>query len=289
MKILYRQTPKKQLKNQRISCFQDYGIQNCYLKSIEQSGHDGSSTKKRHSHTCYEFHIVLSGVQSYETADGSFSVNSGYFLAIPTGKAHRFISAEYPTEKYAVTFSLGALAEDLFDGLDKVKCICKPIPERILSNIKAVSEQLTFATPSSVQIIEACVFETVILLLREIGVVEKGAISLDVTERSENERVELARQFISDNIETPLQVSEVAAYCHISDKQLTRLFYASERLAPAAYIRRERIRHIEELLRSPELTLYEISRRMGFPNESGFNAFFKKYNGMPPGEYRKMI
>ena len=289
MKILYRQSSKKQEESQRISHFRDYGIQNCYLKSIEQRAQDGSSTKKRHSHTGYEFHIILSGEQRYETTDGDFSVKGGCFLAIPKGRTHRFVSAAYPTEKYAVTFSLDDRAEDIFDGLDRIKCICKPVPDRILSNIRAVSEQLAYATTLSAQIIENCVFETVILLLREMGTVEKSSASHICGERSENERVELARQFISDNVESPLQVSEVAAYCHISEKQLTRLFYFSERLTPAAYIRRQRIKHIEELLRSPELTLYEISRRMGFPNESGFNAFFKKYNGMPPGEYRKMI
>ena len=289
MKILYRQNKIGQESSQRISPFAAYGIKNCYFKSIEQGSSDSSSTKKRHSHTGYEFHIVVGGKQCYETCDGTFSAESGHFLAIPKGRTHRLVSAEYPIKKYAVTFSLGEDTKGVFDGFEEEKCLCLPIPERVLSNIQAVLEYSRDTSRSSELFVEGYVFELVILLLKSIGITEKRVVTPDISEKIEDGRIELARQFICDNIELPLQVSEVAAYCYISEKQLTRIFYSVEKLSPAAYIRRERVKHIEELLRISELSLGEISRRMGFPNEPGFNAFFKKNNGMPPGEYRKMI
>lgn len=285
MKILYHQSPR----NQGDNLFSVNGIGNCYFKSIKQTEPDGSSTKKRHSHTGYEFHILLDGRQSYETVDGNFSVEGGYLLAIPKGRAHRLASSDYPIVKYAVTFSLDERAEEIFDlgGFDK--CVSIPISERILSNISAISDFSRENASIMAKLVENCVFETVILLLKALGVASRTAYPSAVTEKSEDGRVEMAKQFVSDNIESPIGVSEVAAYCYISEKQLTRIFYASEKLSPAAYIRRERIGHIEELIRMNELSLSEISRRMEFPNESGFSAFFKKYNGMPPGEYRKMV
>ena len=289
MKILYRQTPEYQSEDQDPSAFCRFGIKNCYFKSINQSEQDGSSTKKRHSHTGYEFHILIDGQQTYETCDGDFSVKGGCFLAIPKGRTHRLLSADYPVKKYAITFSLDQEGKETFCMPEDEKCLCLPIPERAPSNFQAIAQHSRRNCPSSAQIVENCVFESVILLLREIGIVEYSMKPLGATERNSDERVALARQFISDNIETPLQVSEVALYCYISEKQLTRLFYASEKMSLADYIRRQRVRHIEELLRMPDISLFEISRRMGFPNESGFNAFFKKNNGMPPGEYRKMI
>ena len=289
MKILFRQKSKNQKNFQGISPFYACGIKNCYFKSIEQSLPDGSSTKKRHSHTGYEFHIIIEGKQCYETCDGDFSVGGGSFLAIPKGRVHRLVSAEYPIRKYAFTFSLETVEQCIFSGFDEEKCICLPIPERLLSNIRAVAEYSAGDSFLSSVFIENCVYESVILLLSAIGIKEKCDTVDDIIEKSEDGRVELAKQYISDNIEMPLSVSEVAAYCYISEKHLTRLFYYSERLSPASYMRRERVKHIEELLRLPGLSLGEISRRMGFPNESGFNVFFKKYNGMPPGEYRKMI
>ena len=194
---------------------------------------------------------------------------------------------EYPIEKYAITFTLDV---SLFDGIDGERCVCLPISERMLSNIRTAGELARANSSSCAKIVENCVFEIAIMLLKEMGITEKSAKpSLMAAEKGDDERVELAKIFIADNIESPLQVSEVAEYCYVSKKQLTRLFYACENLSLGTYIRRERIRHAELLLRTTDLTVGEISRKMNFPNESGFSAHFKKNNGMPPGEYRRMF
>ena len=289
MRILFSQKGKKSDDYTEKSLFNDYGISNCYFKWISLNGSESKSTNKRHSHTGYEFHIVLSGSQRYETSNGDFLVESGQFLAIPKGKPHRLASVEYPIEKYAVTFSVDESAGGFRSGFKGVECQCLYIPERVISNIRAVSELAKFGSPLSARIIENCVFETAVLLLRELGVNEAASVSDEIAEKNVDGRVEIAKQFILDNVESPLQVGEVAAYCYISEKQLTRLFYSHLGKSPAEYIRLCRVRRIEELLRDPSVSLYEITERMGFPNESGFNAFFRKYNGMPPGEYRKMI
>ena len=80
----------------------------------------------------------------------------------------------------------------------------------------------------------------------------------------------------------------MASYCYISEKQLNRLFMADMEISVADYIRRVRMQKIEELLTETNISLSQISERFGFPTVHGFNVFFKKYNGMPPGECRKM-
>lgn len=275
MRILYRQNQSNRANEQRLSPFSDYGIRNCYFKAIDQSAGDGSSTKKRHSHTVYEFHMILEGAQSYETDCGLFTVKGGYFLAIPQGVCHSLTETQGPMAKYAITFSFDKRADLIFGGTDDRNCRLLPIPERVIENIRAIVSLSSRSVSSDALIVEGCVFECVILLLRAIGISESARGGADKELSAiEDERVELARQFISDNIEEPMQVSEVAAYCYISEKQLTRLFYASEGTSPAVYIRREKIKRIEELLREPSVSLSDISRRMGFPTESGFNAFF---------------
>ena len=98
----------------------------------------------------------------------------------------------------------------------------------------------------------------------------------------------MATQYIQDNIEQAPTVSEVAAYCGVSERQLSRIF-AGEGQSPAEIIRAQRVRRIEELLADPSLSLKDIGDRMGFSDEYYFNAFFKKYAGMTPGAYRKTM
>jgi AraC-like DNA-binding protein/mannose-6-phosphate isomerase-like protein (cupin superfamily) len=289
MKILYRQTSRKSEKREKCRAFEELGINNCYFKHIVQENADNSNTKKRHSHTGFEFHLMMRGSQTYESEEGGFCVKAGDFLMIPAGKPHKFISAEYPVEKYAITFSYSALSDVFGIGLGD-DCCHGRLTERIMDRIATVEKELSEYLPAYDSLIENAVFEIAVCLIRECG----GTMGAEKRRKQDDAipgdaRVELAKQFIDDNITEPLQVGEVAAYCYLSEKQLTRLFEANEGMSLASFIRKEKIRHIENLLADSSLTLAEISEAMGFPTEPGFNAFFKKYNGMPPGEYRRMI
>ena len=104
----------------------------------------------------------------------------------------------------------------------------------------------------------------------------------------ENLHLTLAKQYIIDNIKEALKLSDVAAYCHLSNKQITRIFEIYENVAPAQYIRQQRIKVIEKTLLDSQQSLKEISEEFNFSSEYYFNAFFKKHTGMSPGEYKKM-
>ena len=99
----------------------------------------------------------------------------------------------------------------------------------------------------------------------------------------------IARCYIDDNICYDISTSDVADYCHLSAKQLNRIFTKEAELTLGAYIRRKRSEKIRDLLESSELTLREISDMMNFKNEYYFNAFFKKSMGIAPGAYAKMV
>ena len=287
MKILYRQTSQKGDVKTNVSCFNELGIKNCYFKHIEQKFPDKSTTKKRHSHTGYEIHMLMQGQHNYECDDKMFALKAGDFIMFPAGKTHRLVSSVHPIAKFAITFSLDPSALNSWAFGCSEKCISGKIPEPVLSAIEFVKGELELPSYCSNVLIENRVFEIAILLIRACGGTDRSQKCC--VETPIDERVELAKQFIRDNIEEPLQVGEVAAYCYLSEKQLTRIFMDFEEMTVASYMRSEKIKHIENLLANSSLSISKICERMKFPTESGFNAYFKRYNGMPPGEYRKMI
>ncbi len=99
-------------------------------------------------------------------------------------------------------------------------------------------------------------------------------------------RLSLAREYKKDNASLGVTVSDVARYCHVSDRQLQRLFAAANDSAGAC-IRRERISAAEKLLGDTDLPLSEVAQRCGFGDEFYFGGAFKRENGMTPGAYRK--
>ena len=284
MKILYRQRKRGEAPLSQDAAFECFGIEKCYLKYILSQHDDTGTMKKRHSHTGFELHLLQSGTQVYDTEDGRFTVSAGSFLLIPPNQKHVIAHTEHPVCKHSLTFEWNAHNPSL-KHLPQT-CVCQEIPAQVLESFCFILAESKLSAGSSNLLIGNRVLECLLLLLRAAGATEPKEQQIPT---GEDERVEMARQYIRDNQHTQLQVSDVASYCYVSTKQLTRLFYKVEGISPAAYLKQEKIRYIESLLADTSLSIKEISERTGFQNEYYFNTFFKKYYGMPPGQYRKMF
>lgn len=272
MKILY-----KQPANDENSSLARFGVQNCYFKKLFVDQDYSKITKKSHHHTGFEVHIVTEGYQEYKVGNATYKLESGTYLIIYPNTAHTVVCSTPQTQKYSITFNKSA---DQASG-----CLFGSISQRIREGLDFIEDESALKKKISDMLIENSILEILILSFRLSGIRENE----NHTERDENTTITLAKQYIDDNIETTLRVADVSAYCYLSTKQLTRLFNKYENIAPGAYIIKKRIKHIEKLLSHQSLSLKQISIIMNFDNEYYFNTFFKKYSGMSPGEYRKML
>lgn len=272
MKILYKQA--EQDKNSSLSRF---GVQSCYLKKLSIDRDHSRITKKRHHHTGFEMHFVTEGSQEYEVAGKPYKLESGSFLIIYPNVPHKVICSTPQMQKYTITFSKQAE--------NPGTCLHGVTSARISQGLSFVADEAALKKEISDMLIENSILEILVLAFRTVGVKENER----QIQRDENATISLAKQYIDDNIEAVLSVADVAAYCYLSTKQLTRLFKKFEEVSPGEYIIRKRVKHIEKLLAVPTLSLKQISTIMNYENEYYFNAFFKKHSGMPPGEYRKML
>ena len=82
-------------------------------------------------------------------------------------------------------------------------------------------------------------------------------------------------------------VSELAAMCHLSESQFSRRFIRVFGLSPIAYKHRIRSNVAIELLYHTDLSLQEISLRLGYATYTDFYRMFKKHHSLSPSEYRK--
>lgn len=279
MRIMYKQSPCGSL-------LEKIGIKNCYFKELLFERDMRNVSKKEHHHTFFEVHIIHSGYQTYEIDGKKHKVQSGNLIIIPPGLKHRVADSDSKTTKISLTFAVDE--ESAFAPFaSKMKnCLSLPLPDRIKDNITCIPEESKNRLLFSTAITEARIFETVILLMRLCGFKEDAQVAKDT---SEDVRLSMAKQYIKDNIETNLKLSDIASYCYIGTKQLTRLFKIYENTTPALYIQKQRFNHVEKLLSQTNLSLREISEKMNFSSEYHFNTFFKKAAGTPPGEYRLSI
>lgn len=270
MKILYKQ-----------SNGYDKGklFYNTYVKKISINGDAITYSNKEHHHTCFEMHIIMKGYQTYIIDNTTYRVEAGSFLLIPPKKKHKSYDFSSETEKFSITF-----VTDNTKIISSVpKCTHMKTPPRILENLAFINSECSKKLEFSNTLIENCAFETIIAVLRLSGFSEENVTQV----AKDNARLSLAKQFIKDNIELMPTVAVIAEYCNLSTKQLTRLFKA-ENTTPLNYINSQKIKVIQRLLVENVFTLKEIAEKFNFNNEYYFNSYFKKYAGMPPGEYRAM-
>ncbi len=285
MDILYKQRYENQYQKADDSISVP-GITNCYFKRVLFSKDRSAVNRKMHFHTGFEIHIVESGYQIYDIEDSKVAVKEGEYLIIPPLVGHMATEEAANTKKYAISFFSSDDGGGLLNPEHPMKSYyVNDISDAISDCLTNINSEYEQKKPFSDKILSLKVAECILLMLRAVGIAE--AVGDEVSE--EDRRLSMAKQYIKDNLKRNILLSELADYCYMSEKQLTRIFKSYEGISATEYIRKKRCLLIEKLLADPDLTLQTISDIMGFNNEYYFNAFFKKNTGMTPGAYRKSV
>jgi len=108
----------------------------------------------------------------------------------------------------------------------------------------------------------------------------------DVERPSANPRMDRIIKFIYDNLRRDLTTADIAAFMNLSEKQVSRIVFASEGYSTKRLITQIKLEKAKELLREDRLSIREIAEELGFSNVSYFNNVFKRHEGLTPGMFR---
>ncbi len=278
MKILY-------VQDESFKALENIGIKNCLYKYFDFDINKNTYTKRVHSHNNFELHLVTSGCQRYETDGKIIEISAGNSLLIPPKVIHRVINCDKGTCKVSITFNYDNQTNML--SLSSVNsCVILPITNETKDCMCYIENESAYKKRLSHALVENRIFEIIVYAFRAVGIKEEETLS---SHKSIPTVLIMAEQYIADNIKLSPTVHDVALFCNISEKQLSRIFISYEHTSLFEYIRCKRLEAIQKLLENKTLSLKEISEEMNFANEYYFNVFFKKAYGMPPGTYRKMF
>lgn len=284
MKILYMQQKQAENHLSKPSLLENYGITDCFLRIASSADHFSTLSPKMHQHAFCEIHLILKGSQQYLILNNLYTIPAGHFLLIPADIPHQHMATEPDTQKYSVSFSSKKNASPNLAGFFENKLICKAAAKDAMNAIANIETEADSKKEYSIALIESKIFQFLLYLARDAGVCE-GQMTIA---EAEDPRLRFARQYIEDNIDRAVGCPEVASYCHLSQKQLSRLFSHSLGISTSTYIRSQRIVRIKQLLTESNYSLEHISEKLHFSNVYHFNSFFSKYAGVSPGRFRKM-
>ncbi len=98
--------------------------------------------------------------------------------------------------------------------------------------------------------------------------------------------IKQVQEFIENNFERPLQVSELAAMINVTPRTLNRRFQSCVAMRPIEYIQAVRIEQAKRLLESGEVTIKSLAYQVGYSDISSFTRLFKRATELTPKEYR---
>lgn len=126
----------------------------------------------------------------------------------------------------------------------------------------------------------------VLLVCEELLRHEDMASADDVSTTHDKELFNRFLQLLSEQEQKRQRVTYYAEQLNITSKYLSAISKKVSGKSPMRWITESVMQDCYSLLRDSDLTVKEISNRLGFPNSSFFGQYFREQAGMTPIEYR---
>lgn len=95
-------------------------------------------------------------------------------------------------------------------------------------------------------------------------------------------------EFINDNLEQDLTLTEIAQVAGLSHFHFARAFRKTMGITSQQYITNRRIEKAKELLAKSDLPIVEVGFQTGFKNQSHFTTLFRKITSLTPKLWREV-
>lgn len=245
--------------------------------------------KTFHFHSYYELHMILEGYSCYEIENkDAFDVKKGDFVIFAPKIKHKIIKETSLFSKFIITFNFScknSINSQFYNKLEEKLQNCDVVGyskhiHSIFQSVYQVSQKNKFNYEPS------CAFLELSLILEMFNDIMEKEVSLYM--KYDDMRINNAIDYIKNNPNATLQVSDVAKYVNLSTRQFSKIFTEQTGVSPGKYINNHKIQYSTDLLVHSDLSINEIVNIMAFPDSSTFIKTFKKSKGITPSKYRKL-
>lgn len=255
---------------------------------------------KGESHDFWEFIYADRGTIAVRAGDEEFALRQGQLLLHPPGQFHTVATAPGSAAN-AIVISFSCDSDML--GMLSGHVLNVAQPERQLLSDIVTEARAAFANDpgdaSYTSLIPTCSGDYAaeqyllamleILLIRLIRCTVRGESKAADVKPVSTEYFEIAADYISLNIDSPLTVDDISSAAGVSASHLERLCRRATGLSVIQYCRMCRMDRAKELLREGRQSVTAIAAATGFTSVHYFSRTFKSIVGMSPKEYVKSI
>lgn len=238
-----------------------------------------------HSHTNWEVNIILNGTFEVAYDDTIYTLEENMLIIYEPDIFHRshvisaeraevfifhFMTEDIPKRKGAGIFALSELDASL----------ARIVMEEAEKN----------ANPKDTQTLLASTFNYEVQKFLELLLIRSmSSKTLPPVKQSAEEKLyRQAATYMKENIEKNLTMDEIAKHCRTNTTKLKRVFKKFTGTGAMTHFAGMKITAAKMLLRE-DLSVLEISERLGYSSQAYMSLCFKKETGMSPLQYKKSL
>jgi AraC family transcriptional regulator len=241
--------------------------------------------------------FLLGGKAVYEAGAAAGEIQAGGALLLDPGRAAKAtgqavecltlsLSAAYVLD-CAVRTRLVAAGNTVAFRADALVEVSED--ERLSRLARDLAHELTQGEPGQEVVVAALVEQLVVHLLRHYSNVRRS----DEMELSRvglvDRRIRRAVELMHAHLDRELPLEEIAAAAYVSPFHFARLFKKLMGASPHAYLATLRVERAQRLLAETDLSIAEVSARVGYSSPSHFTKAFRQSKGLTPRAFRAAI
>ncbi|HEY0005544.1 MAG TPA: helix-turn-helix domain-containing protein [Pyrinomonadaceae bacterium] len=239
--------------------------------------------------------FLLAGEADYETGPDTGRLAEGDALLLDPGTAAH-ASAQQQTEYLSLIIApslmLDCAARTRLVAPGSSVSFRFPVVEqdRRLARLSAdLAEELWQEEAGQEMVIAALVEQLMVHLLRHHSNIRRSA-ELELSRVGlVDRRIRRAVELMHARLDRELPLEEIAAAAYLSPFHFARLFKKLTGASPHAYLATLRTARAQTLLAETDLSITEISTRVGYSSPSHFTKAFRQATGLTPRAFRAAI
>ncbi len=247
-----------------------------------------------HSHSYFEICYAHQGQGTYRICGQDLPVQKGDIFVAKPGEPHEIISSvDDPLGIYFWSYTLAPSQnteqpqqqdiDQLIQFFGQTQSWIRQETTNIPLLLELMTNEIKSRSPGYTTKIHSMASSLLIDTAR--AMVDQTIQPFPLPE-SENETVDKILRYLQDNFHRPLQVRDVAAQLHMSERHTSRIFKETTGTSILKYLVQMRISIAKQRLLDQSLPISEIGYSIGYSDAHHFSTLFRKHTAMTPTEFR---
>lgn len=243
-----------------------------------------------HSHDFIEIFYIVSGQGKFVINEKEYVIQAGCIIIIPSNVMHREYSLETDSLEYVFVAVKSMKTIVLSNGIN-LEEFCKTFSPTIntYKYKNKIQEYFTDIISEVMNKVNGYELMYQSLILQLLVMIKRIIESDDMNNQiMDTKETEMVRKYIERNYSEHITLDDLANACFTSKYYMSHIFKKDLGVSPIKYLIIKRIEESKVLLRTTDLTIAEVSEKVGYENITYFIQTFKKVVGKSPKEFRQV-